>query len=298
MTYLEPMKGSPVKRFEKLTFPKLASTKIDGVRGTVVDGVITSCKGKRFPNPSIHELFSCAELEGLDGEITLGNPSAEDVCRKTMAALAKHEGTFAFCFNVFDDLTTKGQPFHQRLTQLNRRLGKLPKRLQHSIILLEHELLTDLDDLEDYERAVLEDGYEGVMLRDPEGPYKHGRSTEKEGWLLKVKRFQDAEAKVTGFVEEMHNRNEATTNELGRTKRSGHKANKTGKGRLGAFIGVDVKTGVEVRAGWLTDADKVRFWEHREELLGKVFTYKFFPHGVKDKARHSGFKCFRETFDF
>jgi hypothetical protein len=32
--------------------------------------------------------------------------------------------------------------------------------------------------------------------RSPHSPYKCGRSTEREAWLLKIKRFEDAEAVV------------------------------------------------------------------------------------------------------
>jgi hypothetical protein len=73
------------------------------------------------------------------------------------------------------------------------------------------------------------------MLRDPNGPYKFGRSTRKEGYLLKLKRFCDSEAEVIGVVELMHNGNEAKTNALGRTERSTRKAGKTGMGVLGAL---------------------------------------------------------------
>lgn len=33
--------------------------------------------------------------------------------------------------------------------------------------------------------------YEGVILRDPNTMYKHGRSTAKEGGLIKEKRLND-----------------------------------------------------------------------------------------------------------
>ena len=53
----------------------------------------------------------------------------------------------------------------------------------------------------------LDDGYEGLMLRAPDGPYKFGRSTVKENTLLKVKNFLDDEAEVIGFKEQTTNTN-------------------------------------------------------------------------------------------
>ena len=81
------------------------------------------------------------------------------------------------------------------------------------------------EDVLQYEKEFLEIGAEGVMLRSPTGPYKQGRSTLKEGYLLKVKQFTDAEARVIGFDEKMHNANEADVGELGQTKRSSHAEN-------------------------------------------------------------------------
>ena len=42
-------------------------------------------------------------------------------------------------------------------------------------------------------------GYEGLMLRDPNGIYKFGRSSVKENILLKVKEFMDDEAEIIAF---------------------------------------------------------------------------------------------------
>lgn len=65
-----------------------------------------------------------------------------------------------------------------------------------------------------YKEKCLSEGYEGVMVRDPAGPYKCGRSTEREGWLLKIKRFEDAEAEVLETYEGMSNYNEAGVDAL------------------------------------------------------------------------------------
>ena len=68
----------------------------------------------------------------------------------------------------------------------------------------------------------------------PDGPYKCGRSTVREGYLLKLKRFADGEAVILGCCEQMHNANAAQQDAFGRTKRSSHKDNKIGKATLGA----------------------------------------------------------------
>lgn len=65
-----------------------------------------------------------------------------------------------------------------------------------------------------YKEKCLSEGYEGVMVRDPAGPYKCGRSTVREGWLLKIKRFEDGEAEVLETYEGMSNYNEAGVDAL------------------------------------------------------------------------------------
>ena len=109
----------------------------------------------------------------------------------------------------------------------------------------------------------------------------------KEGGLWKLKRFEDSEAVILGFDEEMHNANEATTDNLGHSKRSSHKANKTGKGVLGALKVKDVGTGVEFDIGTGFDAsERAHIWTSRKAWMGLTVKYKFLPIGVKDKPRH------------
>ena len=35
------------------------------------------------------------------------------------------------------------------------------------------------------DKEYVDSGYEGLVIRDPNAPYKYGRSTVKEGYLLK-----------------------------------------------------------------------------------------------------------------
>jgi DNA ligase-1 len=202
------------------------------------------------------------------------------------------DGSPNFVYHVFD-LHTEPEPWATRFQRLQE--GYLPSHIS----VLEHKLIEHPDDLLTYEAARTAEGYEGVILRKPDGHYKFGRSTAKEGLLLKLKRFEDSEAVVLEVIEEMFNGNEATTNELGRTKRSSHKENKHGKGRMGALLVKDVKTGVEFQIGTgFNDNDKVQFWEDRFAQPGALTVkYKFFPVGVKDKPRHPVYLGLRDKRD-
>lgn len=158
-----------------------------------------------------------------------------------------------------------------------------------------------------FEADCLAIGYEGIMLRAPDGGYKQGRCGKKQPWLVKVKRFEDAEAVVVGVVERMHNDNEATTNELGRTKRSTHQENKRPAGDLGALV-CKTPEGIQFQIGTgFTAEQRVELWseyllDHHtfktDGLVGRTVKYKHFANaGVKDAPRFPVFLCWRDERD-
>jgi ATP-dependent DNA ligase len=121
-------------------------------------------------------------------------------------------------------------------------------------------------------------GFEGIMLRSPNGLYKHGRSPMREQGLMKVKRFHDAEAFVVGVVEKEINLNPATTNALGLTQRSSSKANKKAAGTLGALV-CELRSGAkpvrfEVGTGF-DEATRARIWAARSDWIGSRIKFKY-----------------------
>jgi DNA ligase-1 len=192
-------------------------------------------------------------------------------------------------FYVFDDITWPERRYDDRRPRIDTSDGE-------HLVEVSQAFVHDLDELLNMEQRYLGMGYEGLILRDPNGKYKFGRSTTKEGILLKLKRMETDEAVVIAVVEEMHNGNEATTSELGRTKRSSHKENRTGKGSMGALHVRDVKTGVEFHIGTgFTAEDRAVMWA--EPPIGKIVSYNHFPIGRVDLPRHPSFKGFRDSRD-
>jgi DNA ligase-1 len=162
-------------------------------------------------------------------------------------------------------------------------------------------LINNEEELLKFEADALGQGHEGVMVRMINGPYKTGRSTVNEGFLLKLKRFLNGEAVIDGFYEEQENTNEKKTNALGRTERSSAKAGLVGKGTLGGFdvhgLG-GIYDGVEFQiGGGFTASDRARLWRDREKLVGKIVKYKYFPTGSKVAPRFPGFLGFRDERD-
>ena len=56
---------------DEISFPVYASTKLDGVRALVIDGVVYSRSLKPIRNKHVQKLFGKKEYEGLDGELVV-----------------------------------------------------------------------------------------------------------------------------------------------------------------------------------------------------------------------------------
>lgn len=299
-TNLKPMLAGKAE-LDQIRFPVVAFPKLDGVRCLAVDNKPMSRALKVFPNKRVQEFFAELQLNGYDGELIYGAPNVNDVLSKTITAVMKedYQHTLPLDYYVFDMWNTPSVPWTQRWESAYFSTMECYSDA-FRILPLSGTNIHSHEELEVYERSVTEDGYEGVMIRDPNAPYKYGRSTVREGYLLKIKRFEDAEAVIIGYEEEMENTNEAVVDNLGHLKRSSHKAGKVGKGRLGKWIvrGIDEFDGLEFKVGsGLTDQMATEFWSKRDEMIGNIITYKYFATGVKDLPRHPVFKSVRPAID-
>lgn len=297
-----------------IQFPVLASFKLDGIRGVNLQGTMKSRNLLPFPNKHTHELFKFDKLAGLDGEFIMGNPYGKGVMSRTNSAIMSINGEPELIWYVFDDFTDPELPFVNRLKSAERRVQELKKSGFNRVEFVPHQLIEDMDQLMEFEADALLKGYEGIMIRQPNNNYKYGRSTPKEGTLLKVKRFKDAEAEIIGVYELMSNQNPSELDELGHTKRSSNQEGLKPMGVLGGFtcrltkdldIGLETANGTTVITAGTTfnlgsgfnAAQRKDYWERRGELMGELCTFKFFTVGVKDKPRFPIFKSLRHLVD-
>lgn len=279
----------------KIQYPVYASPKLDGIRAAVVEGRLLSRTLKPIPNKHIYGQLSTPKLNGLDGELIVGSPTSSTCYNESVSNVMAFDKVPDFSYYVFDLHDCK-HGYEDRLRFLHSDVIRGP--LPSFIKILEQNLIHNEDDLMAYEAAKVGEGYEGVIIRSPSALYKFGRSTVNEGALIKLKRYEDSEAEIIGFEEEMFNGNAAETNELGRTKRSTAAAGLSGKATLGAFQVRDLVTGVEFSIGTgLTALERQHFWNRQNEYVGKLIRYKHFPIGAKDRPRHPVFTGFRDRRD-
>lgn len=287
---------------DKIKFPCGILPKIDGVRGLNPDGQIVGRSLKRFKNRHTCAIFSGAEYAGYDGELAAGLETDPDLCRKTSSATGTIEGEPILKWHIFDLCaeSVAHLGYQQRHKMLSDYITQ--QHLEGNLLDLKVVpmiVVKDLSELLYHENVWLDMGYEGIIIRDLEKPYKHGRGTVREGGYLRIKRFIQEDALVLDIIEGETNLNEATTNELGYTTRSSHQDNKVPNGMVGVLICKDVKTGNEIKVspGKLTEEQKIYFFQNPDQIKGRVISYKHFPHGVKDKPRFANFMHFRDEAD-
>lgn len=232
-----------------LAFPLWASPKIDGVRAYVHGGVVLSRSGKPIPSDWVQRTYG--HLEGHDGELVRG--TFAETTRRVMS-----RGGCGARFVVFDRFDRPGA-HDVRLAAADPGADKLV-----------HRWVVDQTQLDALEASCLDAGYEGLMLRDPRAEYVQGRTRA----LMKLKRFEDAEAEVVGFEESDR------------------------VGLLGAFIVRQAGTGEEFRVGaGLSEGQRIGFWRMRDRLAGELLRYRYFPTLGMTAPRHAVFSGFRDPRD-
>lgn len=290
----------------KLRFPLIAQPKIDGVRALNMDGTLLGRSGKKHANRYVTRLFSSDVLKGFDGEMAAASEVHPSLCRLTSSAMSSIFGEPFTQWWLFDYVTpqTIGMDYYQRLDMLYQRVQMLRDSLGtepcvQRLMLIPFVLCKDMETLLKWDTQWLDEGYEGTIIRDPSGKHKQGRSTVREGGLLRIKRFIEEEAVVTGLVEGLRNENEAQINELGLQFRTTHQENMVPNGQVGTILATNVKDGkpITVSPGKMPVDERVRYWQNQHLLLGQTIKYKHFPKGVKDKPRFPTFQTIRMPSD-
>lgn len=213
------------------------SEKLDGVRARWDGKQLLSRGGKVFaPPPWFVKGFP---KQALDGELWIAPGRYEDVMSIVTRAIP-HEGWKQVRLMVFD-LPEDTRGFEARVFAMRKLAERTKSYYLQSVeqfrVPDEEALMRRLD-------KVIATGGEGLMLHHQEAVYRSGRS----GDLLKLKRFDDAEAVVLGY--------------------------KPGKGKFQGMVGslkVRSEDGREFYIGsGLKDAQR-----REPPAIGSVVTYRF-----------------------
>lgn len=301
----------------KVQFPVLAQPKVDGVRGLNMHGGLTGRSLKLFKNRYTTNFFSQDFFIGFDGEFVAESETHPDLCRLTTSAIGTITGEPFMLWWLFDYITpeTVEWGYAVRYAKLQERVAQIQSNPECQpwaghLRIVPATMVRSLEELLELDELHLSEGYEGTIIRDPNGFHKQGRSTVREGGLLRIKRFIESEAIVEAIVEGESNQNEAQTNELGLQFRSSHQENMVPNGLVGSLMcravstvkdgpRVVIETGqqITVSPGNMPHDLRKFYFENQSELVGKIIKFKFFPKGIKDKPRFPTFVSIRAPED-
>ncbi len=262
-----------------LDYPMYSSIKLDGIRCLAIEGVAYSRNMKPIPNKFIQAYFAQHKLHGLDGELMIDGDF-----NSVQSAVMSVEGTPDFTYQVFDIFTVPNRFFSSRLDMLELILVTYTSATR--IEQVKQELIYEADNLLEHYNKCVSEGYEGVIVRHPDGKYKFGRSTLKQQWMLKVKPSLDAEAKVLDVLPLLRNLDTS----------SNKKENMVAVPMLGSLQVEAFGVVFSIGSGF-DDAQRTEYWRNREDLIGKFVTFKYQELSAYGVPRFPVFKGFRNPGD-
>lgn len=236
----------------------LGSTKIDGTRCLLYwdserNEVLTSSRGGGDYNipatyirqdPYIVSLFKNDPNLILDGELFIEGAFLSRISGLVRKETLEedHKLLKFYCYDIVDEES----PFKFRVAKLGVYKNRCPE--DSKIVFIDHIPVKGLDDIMKLHDQFVAGGWEGLVIKDPEMPYKCGA---RDNRCLKVKEFTDDEYKILGLVEGLREEDMC-------------------------FL-METSEGYQFKAKPIgTREDKQWYREHINELIGMMGTVKHF----------------------
>ena len=205
------MKGMKAPRSDPECLPPLnwiMSEKFDGYRARWIHEIQIFLSRNQKEFKGTPEWFSdLMPRENLDGELWCGRDNFN-----AMGVVRKHEPEpeewIPVKYIVYDLPDYEGT-FHERLIQLRKIIQRETKKwekerkelpepycdLDYPVIMADQIKIDSFEQMDHYYKSILDNGGEGIMIKDPESQYQDGRSN----YMLKVKPSFDEEAIIVDY---------------------------------------------------------------------------------------------------
>lgn len=253
------------------------------------DGAVRTRTNKHVPNVYAERMVreSLELIQGfVDGELLI--PGADYNTSQSVVMSEHHPRERELRYYIFDHATHQdalGWGYEARIAHLNvihqTNLGI------YATVVRTHKCFNPAD-VEEHAVWAETTGYEGLILRDPAGIYKQGRSTIREQIMLKYVEYVREEAHVLGFAPVFENLDAGNSKKL---------ENLVPLDRVGSLSCFNDRWGqFDVGSGW-DHATGTAWWYSPASIIGKTITYKYKPYGTKDKPRQPIFVGFRTPED-
>lgn len=211
-----PMKVSVYQdNLGKVTFPCTVSPKLNGVNAEARlqdDGsiILLSRGGEEYALPKhwkaeLEQLFQLFSTDSFNGEVYKHGEWLQDIT----GAMKKHRPlTDELEFHIFD-LPTVGEEWKDRVYRLS---GDEDPDTYGPIKFVENYEVTSHEEIEEYHKECVEEGYEGIIIRNYSGLYEYNtRSTD----VFKMKVALSEEFLITGYSEDKYHHPVFTCNSKG-----------------------------------------------------------------------------------
>lgn len=195
-------------------------------------------------DPYVCTLFNINPDLILDGELYRHGWSLQK-----LSGLARketlEEDHKELCFHCYD-IVDENSPFKERVKKLEEIRNNCPNTSK--LIIIEQRLISGLDQIMDMHNEAISNGYEGLVIKDPDKEYKCGA---RDNRCLKIKEFVDNEYKILGLVEGLRDEDMC-------------------------FL-METEEGYQFKAKPVGDRSQKQWYrEHIDELIGKMGTVKHF----------------------
>lgn len=264
----------------KVKTPIHCQPKLDGYRLVYHKGSMYSRSGKAFANKNINDYFS--GVFGLydytlDGELYAPGYTFNQL--QTIVNTHNSQLPDGLKFFVFDAMESRHwdaqkcpKPYSERYKLINKVVAHIGDHKK--VIAISSDLVNTSKEIVDLYKGYVKAGYEGAMLKDPEGLYQWKRTTVRSGEILKVKPYKTDDFEVTGIYD--------------------------GEGKYTGMAGgvvVDV-AGVAVRCGsGFDDATRKAMADKPNDYIGKTVEIRYLEVTEDGSLRHPSFMRWREEKD-
>ena len=238
------------------------SEKLDGIRAYWNGKNLISKDGNIYNSPAW--FTKDFPSEALEGELWIGRGKFEEVSGIVRTQIPNDANWQKIHLMLFDMPNHKGS-FKQRLEAMKILVEK-----SHSKYLkvIEQSKVPDQKSLMELLQKVVRQGGEGLMLHNEDAIYQ---ANARNNDLLKLKTYQDEEAKVLAVIE--------------------------GKGKYQKMMGailVENEEGIKFKiGGGFSDALR-----KNPPKIGSIITYKYFGKTAQNKPRFASFMRIREDYNF
>ena len=194
------MKPQRARDIAEVDLPKLFDiskqwyvfNKYDGIRCQVYDCVVAGKSLLAHPNYFIQNTYGREEYHGFEFEVIVTNEGVYDPTSavgtqplyQLFSEVVEHQSI------LFDNNRLHALPFHIRFLSVQEYCSK-----STVFKIPEFEIVKNLDQLLSFENRMLQNNMEGIIIRNPELPYRSGESTPK-GELFRLKRYIHEEAEI------------------------------------------------------------------------------------------------------